>query len=307
MRYCIFAAVVLLAFTFLSCGGKTKKQAPREVKIEVPKVPAMVTDPTAAAEFLATHFWGNVNLADTTYIGKEVTEQAFANYLSVLLSVPTAQAAQAMDAFLDRARASHDVYNYFVEMAERYLYDPNSPYRNEDIYIAVLENMISWPDIDDILKIRPKAQLATALKNRVGEPATDITVTLSSGRKIKLYDIKADYTLLYFVNPDCSACAQATDQLNRSEIIRQLLDSGELKIITVYPDEDLALWNKHLGDLPGDWTNGYDAEQQLRGLDLYDLRAIPSLYLLDRDKFVLLKDIPEGSIIHDYFLRTLYR
>ena len=305
MKHTLYFILALLVFA--SCGGnKAKKTEKQELKIEIPQVPSMISDPGQAALYLSQHFWDKMDFADTTYIAKEVTEQAFADYMALSLSIPPAEAVKGMSAMMDKARANQDVYNYFAERAEHYLYDPNSPYRNEDLYIAVLENIVSWDALDEIYKLRPQTQLDLARKNRVGERAADLEITLSSGRKIKLYDIEADYTLLYFINPDCSACAQATGELNHSDIVRELIDSGELRVVTVYPDEDLAAWNKHLGDLPGDWTNGYDAGLTIREEDTYDLRAIPSLYLLDKDKFVLLKDIPSGVLIHNYLLQKLY-
>ena len=307
MKKIAIIITVLILPALFSCGGRNaKKQATQELKIEIPKIPAMITDRAAQGAFLAEHYWDNMNFADTAYIGKDVTEQTFVNYLTLILPAPPNVAAVSIDGLFNKARANQDVYNYFTERAEHYLYDPNSPYRNEDIYIAVLRNIVSWDALDEIYKLRPESQLTMALKNRVGEPATNLTLTLSSGRKIRLYDQKADYTLLYFANPDCPVCAQSTEELSHSEIISQLLDSGELKIVTVYPDEDLTLWNKRLGDLPADWINTYDAEQQIRTNDLYDIRAIPSFYLLDRDKRVMLKDIPSGAMIHNYFLQTLY-
>ena len=304
--FLIFTVLMLPALS--SCGGRNAgNQATEELKIEIPKVPAIITDPAAQGTYLAEHYWDNMNFADTAYIGKDVTEQTFADYLAFLAPAPHDIAEGSINTLFDKARANLDVYNYFAERAEHYLYDPNSPYSNEDLYITVLRNTISWEGLDDIYKLRPESQLAMALKNRVGDPATDLTLTLSSGRKLRLYDVKADYTLLYFINPDCPACRETTGQLSHSEIVRQLLDSGELKVVTVYPDEDIPLWNKHLGEFPADWTNTHDAGQQIRGEDLYDIRAIPSLYLLDRDKRVLLKDIPSGMMIHNYFAQTLYR
>ena len=43
---------------------------------------------------------------------------------------------------------------------------------------------------------------------------------------------------------------------------------------------------------PKEWLNGYDAAHILRQDQLYCIRAIPSLYLLDAEKRILLKDAP---------------
>ena len=41
---------------------------------------------------------------------------------------------------------------------------------------------------------------------------------------------------------------------------------------------------------PEEWYNGFDPDYVIRTDQLYNVRAIPSLYLLDADKKVMLKD-----------------
>ena len=47
---------------------------------------------------------------------------------------------------------------------------------------------------------------------------------------------------------------------------------------------------------PEEWYNGFDPDLAIRTEDLYNVRAIPSLYLLDADKRVILKDAPEDKV-----------
>ena len=42
--------------------------------------------------------------------------------------------------------------------------------------------------------------------------------------------------------------------------------------------------------------NAYDAGQKITERQLYDLKAMPTLYLLDKDKRVILKDAPVEQI-----------
>ena len=48
--------------------------------------------------------------------------------------------------------------------------------------------------------------------------------------------------------------------------------------------------------IPSKWINGYDKELTVRNRELYDLKAMPTLYLLDKDKKVLLKDAPVEQV-----------
>ena len=50
-----------------------------------------------------------------------------------------------------------------------------------------------------------------------------------------------------------------------------------------------------------EWVNGYDKTFAIKEQQLYDLKAIPTLYLLNKDKTVLLKDAP-AQTIEEYLL-----
>jgi hypothetical protein len=47
---------------------------------------------------------------------------------------------------------------------------------------------------------------------------------------------------------------------------------------------------------PEEWYNGFDPDMILRSNEIYAIRAIPSLYLLDSEKRVIMKDAPEERL-----------
>jgi len=65
-------------------------------------------------------------------------------------------------------------------------------------------------------------------------------------------------------------------------------------VLAVYPDADLSAWLK--APFPPGWISGYDAGKVITGNQLYDLKAMPTLYLLDKEKRVILKDAPIAAI-----------
>ena len=74
--------------------------------------------------------------------------------------------------------------------------------------------------------------------------------------------------------------------------IDDLIKDKRLAVANVYPDEDLGEWIKYSPIYPKNWLNGYDHLMAVNNTPLYNLRAIPSVYLLDKDKKVLMKDVP---------------
>jgi hypothetical protein len=138
--------------------------------------------------------------------------------------------------------------------------------------------------------------LELAQKNRLGTKALDFTYTLASGAQGQLYQLKSEYTLLFINNPGCHACLESINQIKQSPTITRLMSENRLKVLGIYTDQELDEWRKHQPDFPKEWINGYDKKRAIAEQNRYDLRAIPSLYLLDRNKTVLLKDAPAQEI-----------
>ena len=125
----------------------------------------------------------------------------------------------------------------------------------------------------------------------------------ASGKNAGLYDIKSEYLLLLFLNPDCEACKSIVEQLTGDEKLTEMIKSKQIKVLTIYVDEEIELWKKQMKSYPKEWLHGYDATLSMRDSEVYDLNAIPTLYLLDKDKRVILKDaIPEQLL---YTINTL--
>lgn len=289
--FSLFASLLILT----ACNGKTKEEKEADTEktpvFKMTDIPTLITNPEDRADYLIDHYWDKFDFSDTTYMHyPEVTEQAFSNFLAFLDHARPEKVPSAIHKMLKKAEVEPKMYTYFTNQYEHYLYDPNSMMRNENLFIIVLEAMLESSLLDETQKIRPARLLEIALKNRPGEKATDFTYTLADGRKGTLYGVKADYLLLYFYNPDCDACRETTALLQQSVVVKGAIDHKTLKVVAVYPDEDLQAWKDHLHEMPKDWILSYDKGVKLKNEEVYDLKAIPTLYLLDKNKVVLLKD-----------------
>lgn len=230
-------------------------------------------------------------------------EAKFRTLLNLSMTGEADSARYVLDTLLNFYGGDSVALRQMVAFLAPPLSDPNSPLRNDELYIPLLETVIASPFYDSTEKVRPRYLLEMARKNRVGQPAADFSYTLADGKKGTLYGLEAPYVLVYINNPDCRACEKLREWMSDSYVIANQLKAGRLKILAIYPDEDLAAWRKHLDDTPAEWINGYDAELAMRKRELYELRAIPSLYLLDKDKKVLLKDCTSVDRVEAYLVQ----
>ena len=304
----------LMIFCFLTCGGDNKpspdKQEARQEAQEAPQpdaprrfvlplIPDELKTPGARAAYLAAHYWDNFDFTDTMGIHRpEITERAFADYLNILPQTGKQEAYSSIEGVLREAskESSGRMYPYFLGLFKKYLYEAASPARNDEYYIPVARYILADSLSAEADRERAAFELELLLKNRVGGPATDVSYTAADGKKGKLSGLHKEYTLLFFYNPDCHACRETTAKLASSQVVNSLLLSGRLDVLAVYPDYNLDLWKKHASEMPPGWLNGYDKGQTVFRQKLYDLRAIPALYLLDGMKHVILKDAPAQAV-----------
>ena len=307
----IFRSVFLLALFVLTSGckrnpvqqsGGLEKTADvsKEAQVFVlPAIPMTLTDPDKRLEYLVFHFWDNLNWTDTVR-GRQSgeAERFFADYLNLLSRTSPQIVNASVNRTLERILPKQAVFDWFTEMFDKYLYDPNSPLRDEELYAQVLSRIIANEKIDEIYKIRPLFQLEQINKNRLGAEAADFFYILSDGSRGRLHEITAEYTLLFFYNPDCPDCKRTQYILQHSEKLAGLLAAGRMRVLALYPDKDMALWNACQATFPAEWLNARDAsaKSEIKN-ELYAIRAIPSLYLLDKKKRVILKDATAEQLI----------
>jgi peroxiredoxin len=299
----LYLSGLLFLAGMIGCTSWEKKKAeeasavPASKIFERPMPPPLLTAPKDQAAYLAIHFWDKFDFRDTMYCHMpNVTEQAFLSFISIFPHTTYDKVCAGVKKLLDSAAVEKVMYDYFFDKAQRFLYNHTSEIRNDEYYIPFLEHAEASPCVSDADKVRVRYQLNLAKKNRPGEKALDFTYVLTSGKVSHLHEVAAPYTLLLFYDPDCAVCRHTTEMLKSSSIITDAISSGKLKVLAVYPDENLDAWKKRLADIPTTWINGYDKSLEVKTYELYDIKARPTLYLLDKDKKVILKDTSVGHI-----------
>ena len=200
------------------------------------------------------------------------------------------QVSNELDSILKDASKDSTVFRQTISYLETPFSNPNSSYRNQDLYSKLLEAEVNSPYFIPYEKQVAAGKLKLLQQNNIGHPANNFTYITPKEDKRQMYEIKADYLILYFNNPECPACKEMRDVLAKSEVIGLNVKSGRLKVLSIYTDNDLKPWLKHLKDYPKEWIQGRDENEYLYKNKVYDLRAIPTVYLLDSNKKVLLKD-----------------
>ena len=151
---------VLLLAAVLSAGCVQKK-AERFTALPFPDItlPSMIDNQKDAAEYYALHFWDNMTDPQRTYpsdsllvsgVRKADVEQKFASWLSILDHVDLKTSEKAVKGLYDKALvcekkdSASNVFETFEDFADKYMYDPNSPMRNEEYYLHYASRLATY-------------------------------------------------------------------------------------------------------------------------------------------------------------------
>ena len=293
-------------------GGRavTDDPAAESRRFPLVDVPGVIVDREEAAEYLGLHYWDSftdtaeVHACDSMRVNgvtRSEVEQKFADYTGLIGALGRSRASRSAERLYDRAEAferahaSSDLFETVVSLAQKYWYDPNSPLRDEELYLVFAERLALYDGFSEAERDRYAHDAAMCSLNRPGDKAADFFFSDASGNVMNLYGIEAEYLILFFSNPGCEACAGMVRALD-AEPVRRLVKEGRLAVVNIYIDEDVASWHSHLSDYPSIWYNGYDPNLVIRTDLLYNVRAIPSVYVLDGDKRVILKDATDAAL-----------
>ena len=112
---------------------------------------------------------------------------------------------------------------------------------------------------------------------------------------VGIHCIRQGLIRIGFYDPECPSCHDVMMEMLHDKLLQQEVDAGNLTVLAIYTEGNLDVWKTTISELPKEWIVGTDREE-IKQRCLYDLKAMPSLYLLDGDKKVILKDVSYRKI-----------
>lgn len=247
-----------------------------------PVPPDSVYSRKGRINYMAEHFWTERAIADTAnFQGPKI----LLDYIYLLKQTDEQQ--KCIQSFVSLASKQENTFGLILYWLDQILYDSSSPHYNENLYSSLMKAVIN-SDVDSVMKLIPRQRMEIISKNQLGYQTNDFTFVDKEGHTNSLYKIEAPLILLIFNNPDCSLCHQTENNIAQNKQLQSLLNSGRLRILAITPDAEYEEWMDHT--YPFNWMVGYDREKVIYNQRLYDIQRLPCIYLLDKDKRVLLKE-----------------
>ncbi len=240
------------------------------------------------------HFpWNDPNIFRTPFGDSKIRE--FCQYIH---SWNRTDLDHYVFAVLDSAKANTTTYFTVFDKIEKILGYHGSTTRVERIYIPMLKDMLSYPNITNLRKRHCEYELSVLDKNHEGDIAPDFNIILSNGERSSLHDIQSEYLLLYFQHPTCPTCQRVRHMIAQFPILNKAIATGRLKVLTVYFEDEKDIWENYINSSEANpnYLHGWNKDQSILDKSLYETRAIPYMFLLDKDKRILKKNVLETEL-----------
>ncbi|PRD52036.1 DUF5106 domain-containing protein [Sphingobacterium gobiense] len=238
-------------------------------------------------------YWDNFDFKAKMHVtNPEEAEQKLVDFIALFPSVPDTVVQVSVHDMLKKASVEPSIFAYFLDKYTHYLYDPNSPMRNEDYYAHTLTYLASDTTLSQDERSKYTTLLELVRKNQVGTVATDFAYLAKDGKYRNMHEGTRPYKMLVFYDPTCTHCAAIMQDLAKTPAVNNCITNGFLDIVSVslHPDKDS--WIGYQQRIPDNWTNGWDDKGSVINEGLYNIRAYPTIFLLDEANTVLLKDAP---------------
>lgn len=292
----IYFVILILLIAILNLQAQVLVTRPYP-QFKRPNYPTKLKTEDERDAWMAEHYWDKFNFSNAANIqNPELKYPIISTYIVLQQSVSDSIAALNIANTLKKSKVNTEIYHFFTDTFLDLLGNPVSSYRNDEYLIPVFEELLSQDNLSDATRGNYELRLTMAKKNRIGRIASNFSFISSNEEEDSLHNIDANNLLIVFYSPECHACAQLFPTIINSQVITDHLANNSLKILAITPESEEMAWRKYQPNVPAGWINAYDPTFAIWHKRLYDIQGFPMLYLLDKNKTVILKDTDLRSI-----------
>lgn len=242
------------------------------------------------------HYWDNFDLTDKRSWRINLLNQKLADFTDkMLLQTPDSIIPEVIN-LIEISRKNPDTYNLMCNYMINY--SVTSKVMGMDkLMVALAEKYYltgQAPWADSTIMANIKSEVKKVRYNLLGMKAQGLPLKKFDGSSINTNELKNKYTLLFFYEPTCGHCKEATPKMHK--VYEKFKDKG-FDVIAIYLMTDKKEWTDFINEHKlTDWINAWDPDRESFYWYYYDTSTTPGVYLLDKDKKIVAKKIDAASL-----------
>jgi thiol-disulfide isomerase/thioredoxin len=270
--------------------------------VEIPefKVPPLVPNPDSVKyvmnyNYNKNHFFDNCDLTDERLIRTPILQARLNSFFTNVIIQAPDSINKEIDKIMLKCKSNYKMFqfisvflfNHFRE-SEIMGHDAVMVKLADDIYLTPKADWVSKEFKEDLRK-----QIALIRPNLIGKKAENIVMDSYKGIFVSLDDVSKDFTILYFWEPNCGHCKEATPKL---KAFYDKPHDYSLEVFAVCTTSEKEKWSKYIEDNNLKWINGWDPQRSSHFDFYYNVQSTPLVYILDKNKKIIAKKISVEDI-----------
>ena len=233
------------------------------------------------ASYWSGHDFGSLDAFDDI----DEAEEKFDGYIDLLSKVPHKKAVENMTEFLDSASRNVVAYMVWSGWFEPYLHALESPYRNDELFVAWLDKVLEDRIIDDGAMMDHLQQMRVLMDlNKVGSPLQDIRLRGEDEAEFMLSELTGKRMLVLFVDANCPSCLDALAE-NAAEY-----EGKDVRLLAILVDGSSYHMESIRRQLPESvlepWMFAYYSGRTMEKESRYDRTILPFRMLVSKDGII---------------------
>jgi thiol-disulfide isomerase/thioredoxin len=276
--------------------------------MEVPEAPSIPivngkADSLYPYRYVKNHYWDNVVFNDNRLLRTPFFEKKLDDYFKNFVSREPDSVIEEVQYMLTVAKTGKEIYPFLLfKFTNKYI---SPEFMGQDkVFLHIYENFFAKGDtvlLNEASKKSLRDRAYSLMANQLGLPAPILVLNDVNDKRFALHNVKAQYTFVAFWDPTCSHCKVEIPKLD--SIYKASWKALDVKVVSVnINSKELTAWKNFIKDHQlEDWLNGYQTEEDLNKeiregkpttiRQLYDVYKTPTLYLLDKNKKIIAKNL----------------
>ncbi|HBF88107.1 MAG TPA: hypothetical protein DDX39_05645 [Bacteroidales bacterium] len=263
------------------------------VQIDIPDSPkdekGNEIDSLFALHYMQKHYFDNINFGDGRLVRTPILHQKIMDYLKRLVVPHPDSIIRACDFIIEKSKADSNVFRYALPTLTNY-YETSKYMGMDAVFVHLAEKYYlsgqAWW-ADSTLTVKMQERVDDLKPTLLGGQAHNIIMYDTLLRPVPLHAIKADYTSIFFYEPDCGHCKKATPKMKK---LAEAYKSKGFKVYGINIKTDIEEWKTFIKEYKiQEFINVSDPYYRSKFRDYFDIYSTPVIYLLDKDKNILAK------------------
>lgn len=262
---------------------------------EAPTLPDGAKDSTFAFRYYKSKYLDNVDFNDARLLRTPLFHTKLDTYIKKLtVQIPDSINKEA-DMLVARAKNNKEVFKYVVWYLTNQ-YETSNIMGMDAVFVHMVKNyytreQATWIDSVQLYKIQERAKILEPIL--LGKRAQNLILQDTLGNPKSLYNIKANYTVLVFWEPDCGHCQKTIPKI---KLVYDKVKAKGVEVFAVDTETEMEKWKKFIREKNLNWINVADPDLHNNFRYEFDINTTPQIFLLDENKKIIAKKIDPKTL-----------